>query len=59
MLKKMLTAGLVLATALTFTACGAADSKKSEPAKSVTAEPAKTTASCALSAPLCQNRSLP
>ena len=45
MLKKMLTAGLVLATALTFTACGAADSKKSEPAKSVTAEPAKTTAS--------------
>ena len=45
MLKKMLTAGLVLVTALTFTACGAADSKKSEPAKSVTAEPAKITAS--------------
>ena len=45
MIKRILTTGLVLTAALTFTACGAADSKKNEPAKAVTAEPAATTAS--------------
>ena len=45
MIKRILTTGLVLTAALTFTACGAADNKKNEPAKAVTAEPAATTAS--------------